>query len=178
MVLGRNLVIVMPEDVRAWFAARVPKDWFAAPPEVTADGDEILVVGTLPDVELAGGTSSDGRSAARAARIERFREETREDRIRIARDAERQFRRKVAWGARCGDVSKIFTTLSVPVMTRLRMNERTILDTLVAGGVARSRSEALAWCVRLVGMHQADWIKGLRDALVKVDEVRSKGPLN
>ena len=91
---------------------------------------------------------------------------------------ERQFRRKVAWGARCGDVSKIFTTLSVPVMTRLRMNERTILDTLVAGGVARSRSEALAWCVRLVGMHQADWIKGLRDALVKVDEVRSKGPLN
>jgi len=168
----------MPEDVRAWFAARVPKDWFAAPPEVTADGDEILVVGTLPDVELAGGTSSDGRSAARAARIERFREETREDRIRIARDAERQFRRKVAWGARCGDVSKIFTTLSVPVMTRLRMNERTILDTLVAGGVARSRSEALAWCVRLVGMHQADWIKGLRDALVKVDEIRSKGPVN
>ena len=168
----------MPEDVRAWFAARVPKDWFAAPPEVTADGDEILVVGTLPDVELAGGTSSDGRSAARAARIERFREETREDRIRIARDAERQFRRKVAWGARCGDVSKIFTTLNVPVMTRLRMNERTILDTLVAGGVARSRSEALAWCVRLVGMHQADWIKGLRDALVKVDEIRGKGPLN
>ena len=168
----------MPEDVRAWFAAHVPKDWFAGPPEVTADGDEILVVGTLPDVELAGGTSSDGRSAARAARIERFREETREDRIRMARDAERQFRRKVAWGARCGDVSKIFTTLSVPVMTRLRMNERTILDTLVAGGVARSRSEALAWCVRLVGMHQADWIKGLRDALVKVDEIRGKGPLN
>ena len=168
----------MPEDVRTWFTAHVPKDWFGGPPEVTADGDEILVVGTLPDVELAGGTSSDGRSAARAARIERFREETREDRIRIARDAERQFRRKVAWGARCGDVSKIFTTLSVPVMTRLRMNERTILDTLVAGGVARSRSEALAWCVRLVGMHQADWIKGLRDALVKVDEIRSKGPLN
>jgi len=168
----------MPEDVRAWFAARVPKDWFAAPPEVTADGDEILVVGMLPDVELAGGTSSDGRSAARAARIERFREETREDRIRIARDAERQFRRKVAWGARCGAESRIFTTLSVPVMTRLRMNERTILDTLVAGGVARSRSEALAWCVRLVGMHQADWIKGLRDALVKVDEIRGKGPLN
>jgi hypothetical protein len=168
----------MPEDVRAWFAGRVPAGWFVGAPEVTADGDEILVVGTLPDVELAGGTSSDSRAAARAARIERFREETREDRIRIAREAERQFRRKVAWGARCGDHLKVFTTLSVPVMTRLRMNERTILDTLVAGGVARSRSEALAWCVRLVGMHQADWIKGLRDALVKVDEIRSKGPLN
>ena len=168
----------MAEDVGAWFASRVPSGWFVAPPDVTADGEEILVVGTLPDVELAKGTAAEGRSAARIARIDRFREETRDDRIRIAREAERHFRRKVAWGARCGSESKIFTTMSVPVMTRLRMNERSILDTLVAGGVARSRSEALAWCVRLVGMHQADWIKGLRDALVKVDEVRSKGPLN
>ena len=168
----------MAEDVRSWFAAHVPAGWFAGPPEVSADGEEILVVGTLPDVELAAGTSEEGRAAARLARIQRFREESREDRMRIARDAERQFRRKVAWGARSGDEMRVFTTLSVPVMTRLRMNERQILDTLVAGGVARSRSEALAWCVRLVGMHQADWIKGLRDALVKVDEVRSKGPLN
>ena len=168
----------MAEDAGTWFAGRIPAGWFAGPPEVTADGEEVLVVGTLPDVELASGTSAEGREAARSARIERFREETRDDRIRIAREAERHFRRKVAWGARCGDVVRVFTTLSVPVMTRLRMHERSILDTLVAGGVARSRSEALAWCVRLVGMHQADWIKGLRDALVKVDEVRSKGPLN
>ena len=168
----------MAEDVRAWFAGRIPAGWFVGPPEVNSDGEEILVVGTLPEVELAGGTSAEARAAARSARIERFREETRDDRIRIAREAERQFRRKVAWGARCGDEMKVFTTLSIPVMTRLRMSERSILDTLVAGGVARSRSEALAWCVRLVGMHQSDWIKGLRDALVKVDEVRSKGPLN
>ena len=168
----------MAADLAQWFASRIPKGWFVGPPEVTSDGEEILVVGTLPDVELAGGTSGQGRAAARVARIVRFREETRDDRIQIAREAERQFRRKVAWGARCGDEMKVFTTLSIPVMTRLRMSERSILDTLVAGGVARSRSEALAWCVRLVGMHQADWIKGLRDALVKVDEVRSKGPLN
>ena len=168
----------MAEDVREWFARRVPAGWFVGPPDVAADGEEILVIGTLPDVELAEGTKGEGRAAARIARIVRFREESREDRIRIAREAERQFRRKVAWGARCGDQEKIFTTLSIPVMTRLRMNERSILDTLVAGGVARSRSEALAWCVRLVGQHQADWIKGLRDALVKVDEIRSKGPLN
>ena len=168
----------MAEDPSDWFGSRIPKGWFTGPPEVTSDGEEILVVGTLPDVELAGGTSDDGRAAARVARIVRFREETRDERVRIAREAERHFKRKVAWGARCGDETRVFTTLSVPVMTRLRMNERSILDTLVAGGVARSRSEALAWCVRLVGMHQADWIKGLRDALVKVDEVRSKGPLN
>jgi len=168
----------MAEDLSSWFAGRLPKTWFVGPPEVSADGDEVLVLGMLPDVDLAKGTSVDGRAAARSARIDRFREETREERVKIAREAERQFRRKVAWGAQCGDETKIFTTLSVQVMTRLRMSERSILDTLVAGGVARSRSDALAWCVRLVGMHQADWIKGLRDALVKVDEVRSKGPLN
>jgi hypothetical protein len=168
----------MAEDIQAWFAGKLPAGWSAGPPEVNSDGDEILVTVTLPDVELAGGTSEEGRASARAARIDRFREETRDGRVRIAREAERHFRRKVAWGARCGDQVKVFTTLSVPVMTRLRMSERSILDTLVAGGVARSRSDALAWCVRLVGMHQADWIKGLRDAIVKVDEARSKGPLN
>ncbi len=168
----------MPEDIHAWFVSRIPAAWFAGPPEVSSDGDEILVIGTLPDVELAAGTAGEDRSAARATRIQRFREETRDERVAIAREAERAFRRKVAWGAKCGDQTRIFTTLSVPVMTRLRLPERSILDTLVAGGVARSRSEALAWCVRLVGRHQADWIKGLRDALVKVDEVRSKGPLN
>ena len=168
----------MAEHIGAWFAGKLPAAWSAGPPEVNSDGDEVLVVVTLPDVELAGATSEDGRAAARSARIDRFREETRDERVRIAREAERHFRRKVAWGARCGDQVKVFTTLSVPVMTRLRMTERSILDTLVAGGVARSRSDALAWCVRLVGMHQADWIKALQDAIVKVDEARSKGPLN
>jgi len=168
----------MAQDIPLWFAGKLPTGWFSGQPEVTSDGEEVLVVGTLPDVELAKGTSEDARAAARAARIDRFREETREERVKIAREAERQFKRKVAWGATCGGETRVFTTLSVPVMTRLRMQDRAILDTLVAGGVARSRSDALAWCVRLVGMHQADWIKGLRDAIVKVDEARSKGPLN
>ncbi|MGH7764926.1 MAG: hypothetical protein ACREOM_11000 [Candidatus Dormibacteraceae bacterium] len=168
----------MPEDIRAWFTARIPPGWFAGPSEISFDNEEILVVGPLPDVEVASATAEENLRGARQARIDRFREESRADRVRLAREAEREFRRKVAWGARCGNETKVFTTLSVPVMTRLRMSERTILDTLVAGGVARSRSDALAWCVRLVGMHQADWIKGLREALVKVDEVRSKGPLN
>jgi len=168
----------MPDELQTWFGSRLPKDWFTGPPEIMSDGEEILIVGLLPEVELAGGTSAAARAAAQDARIDRFREETRDDRVRIAREGERHFRRKVGWGARCGDQMKLFTTASVPVMTRLRMPERSILDTLVAGGVARSRSDALAWCVRLVGMHQKDWIKGLREALVKVDEARGKGPLN
>ena len=163
--------------LQGWFAGRLPDGWFTGPPAVDHDRDEIVVIGTLPEPDT-GDADDETRAAARRARIQGFREDTRALRMRIADEAEARFARKVAWGARCGDEEELFTTLSVPVMTRLRMGERSILDTLVAGGVARSRSEALAWCVRLVGMHQADWIKGLRDALVKVDEVRSKGPLN
>ncbi len=61
-------------------------------------------------------------------------------------------------------------------MTRLRFDERAVLDTLIDAGVARSRSEALAWCVRLVGRHQSDWISQLRDAMAQVEQVRSDGP--
>ncbi|MGZ4150277.1 MAG: hypothetical protein ACXVQJ_09580, partial [Actinomycetota bacterium] len=69
-----------------------------------------------------------------------------------------------------------FTTLSVPAMTRLRMPERRVLDTLVDAGVARSRSHALAWCVRLVAERQEDWLRDLREALKQVEQVRGEGP--
>jgi hypothetical protein len=164
------------EEIAAWFAGRMPATWFEGAPSVTADGDEILVVGKLPDVELAAGTADDARRQAETARIDRFREETRQERVDIAGEAERLFRRKVAWGATCGELTRVFTSLSIPVMTRLRLPERRVLDTLVDAGVARSRSEALGWCVRLVGRHQADWIAELRQALVQVEKVRSQGP--
>jgi hypothetical protein len=61
-------------------------------------------------------------------------------------------------------------------MTRLRMDERRVLDTLIAGGVARSRSEALAWCVRLVGEHERDWIDEMGEAAARIAEVRGRGP--
>ena len=51
-----------------------------------------------------------------------------------------------------------------------------MLDTLIDAGVARSRSEALAWCVRLVDRHQGEWIDQLRDAMSKVEEIRADGP--
>src|SRR5207247_10401259 len=74
---GCNVVITMPEDASAWFAARIPAGWFVGPPEVVADGEEILVLATLAGVQPAEGTSKAASAAARAARIERFREETR-----------------------------------------------------------------------------------------------------
>jgi hypothetical protein len=159
----------------AWFAGRLPDAWFAGPPEVHVDREEILVVGRLPEPDTAG-LDDGARTTAHQARIVGFREDTRADRMRIADDAETRFGRKVAWGAECGEERAVFTSLSVPVMTRLRMPERRVLDTLVDAGVARSRSEALAWCVRLVRHHEGDWIDELRGALVHVEEVRAQGP--
>jgi len=161
---------------QGWFVGRLPDGWFGGPPEITYDRDEILVVGNLPDPEGAAREDAETRAAARQARIESFREETRQQRIRIAAAAEDKFGRKVAWGAECGGERAVFTTLSIPVMTRLRMKERAVLDTLVEANVARSRSEALAWCVQLVREHEGDWIEQLRDALAHVDEARAAGP--
>jgi hypothetical protein len=165
--------------LQGWFAGRLPDGWFAGPPEVGHDREEIVVVGTLPTpTALADGgdVDPDTFAAACRARIQGFREDTRALRMRIADEAEARFARKVAWGARCGDEEELFTTLSVPVMTRLRLPERQVLDTLVDAGVARSRSHALAWCVRLVGDHEGEWIDQLREALVHVEKVRSEGP--
>lgn len=163
------------DDAAAWLQGRLPDGWFTGPPEVTVDREEIVVVGELPPVQVGGADGAD-HAAAVAGRISRFREQTRDERIEIARQAEHRYQRKVAWGARIGDTVELFTTASVPVMTRLRQPERIVLDTLVDAGVARSRSDALAWAVRLVGQHADEWLGELRAAMAKVDELRAKGP--
>ncbi|MGE3289621.1 MAG: hypothetical protein AB7J32_26480 [Pseudonocardia sp.] len=167
------------DDAAAWLHGRLPDGWFTDGPEVTIDREEIVVVGELaaPDGEYADDESGRAeRAAAEAGRISRFREQTRDERIEIARQAEHRYGRKVAWGARIGESVELFTVASVPVMTRLRQPERIVLDTLVDAGVARSRSDALAWAVRLVGQHADDWLGELRAAMAKVDELRAKGP--
>jgi hypothetical protein len=168
------------EEVRGWFTGRLPDDWFTGHPDVIVDREEITVVGTLPapEAEAAQDTMEATAAEATAAdgRIKRFREETRAKRIEMALAGERRFGRKVSWGARCASRNEMFTTLSVPVMTRLRQSERRVLDTLVDAGVARSRSDALAWCVRLTGEHADTWLTELRDALLRVEDVRAQGP--
>ncbi len=164
-----------PDDAKGWFAGRLPDGWFTGDVEVTVDREEILVVGELPALGEQFADDAE-RAAAEAGRISRFREDSRDERIEIARQAEHRYRRKVAWGARLGDTEELFTTLSVPVMTRLRQPERLVLDTLVDAGVARSRSEALAWAVRLVGEHAQQWLGELQQAMATVDDLRARGP--
>ena len=43
-------------------------------------------------------------------------------------------------------------------------------------GVGKSRSDALAWCVKLVGSHTDEWLTQLRDAMTEVERVRATGP--
>ncbi len=164
------------EHLIGWFAGRLPNDWFTAAPSVEFDRDEILVVGALDEPELPSDAGPETKKAALSARIQGFREDTRGQRMRVADEAERRFGRKVSWGATCGDLRALFTTVSTPAMTRLRMAERTVLDTLVDSGVARSRSHALAWCVRLVAEKQDEWLGDLRKALEGVEAVRREGP--
>ncbi|MBW5483674.1 hypothetical protein [Streptomyces bambusae] len=149
------------EQLRGWFAERLPVDVYESLVDVVIDREEITVVGRIPAAES----------------VKEFRERTREQRIEVAREAEALYRRKVAWGVEgAGGERVLFTHLAVPVMTRLRQSERQVLDTLVAGGVARSRADALAWCVRLVGRNTDAWLADLRASLEHVQEVRAKGP--
>jgi hypothetical protein len=160
----------------AWLTGRLPEGWFEGAPEVTVDRDEILIVGRVSEPELPDGSDEVAQTAANGGRIRRFREETRDERMAIAREAEHLFWRTISWGAEIGSDRHIFTNLSVPVMTRLRQTERQVLDTLVDSGVARSRSDALAWCVKLVGANTDSWLRELREAMEKVEAVRQQGP--
>ncbi len=167
------------ERVRGWFTGRLPAEWQAAPPDVTVDREEITVVLTIPDVETEADASDAARDEARAGRVSAFREDTRRRRMGIADEAQHRFERKVSWGVRVAglpDQTALFTHVAAPVMTRLRQPQRQVLDTLVAAGVARSRADALAWCVRLVGQHEEDWLAELREAMASVADVRAKGP--
>lgn len=165
------------EQITAWVRGRLPDGWFTEPVDVSVDREEIVVVGRLPLPDgVTEETPAEEAKEAAVGRISRFREETRDERIKIAREAEHRFEKKVAWGAASGETRALFTHVAVPVMTRLRQPERQVLDTLVEAGVARSRADALGWCVRLVGEHTEDWLSELREAMTSVQRLRAEGP--
>ncbi len=164
------------EKLRGWFTGRLPDDLFEELVEVTVDREEVTVIGRIPAPKLAEGVSDAEKEAAVQGRVQEFRERTRDTRIALAREAEHRFRRKVSWGVECAGERSLFTHVAAPVMTRLRQPERQVLDTLIAAGVARSRSDALAWCVRLVQRNTDDWLGELRDSLEHVQRVRAQGP--
>ncbi|MGY2006775.1 hypothetical protein ACW9HJ_33865 [Nocardia gipuzkoensis] len=172
-----------PSDVPDWFAGRLPSDWFTGPPVIEIDRDEIVVIGELPIPQPEKQSTDDAEApadevprATKEGAVARFRESTRPARMQIANEAQHRYRRNVAWGVSVDGERTLFTHLAVPVMTRLRQPERKVLDTLVDAGVARSRADALAWTVKLAGKHAETWLEELREAMRKVDDLRSEGP--
>src|SRR5262249_24259074 len=160
-------------DASDWFAGRLPEDWFDGDPTVIVDREEITVIGKLAEPASSGEEESEARASGR---VSRFREETRSERMNIADEAQDRFGRKVSWGVEVGGERTLFTHVAVPVMTRLKQPERQVLDTLVDAGVARSRSDALALSVKLVGEHTDEWLAKLREAMQQVDDLRAEGP--
>src|SRR3977135_784783 len=88
------------EEVKGWLTGRLPKEWFAGAPEVRMDEDEIWVIGTLPEVQAAGG--ADAVKAAREGAIQRFREGTRDERVKIADEARQRVGKEPARGGKVG----------------------------------------------------------------------------
>lgn len=175
----------MPVDtteIKDWFKKRLPEDWYAlaegfdSQVELLVDRDEIVVIGPIEDAKPVEGGDQDSAETARRAAVKEWRGKTREKRIEIASEAQERFGRHVSWGASVGGDRFLFTHISVPSMTRLRITERQVLDTLVDAGVASSRSEALAWCVRYAGKQEEQWLNDLKSAFESVSEVRAKGP--
>ena len=93
-------------SIKGWFGGRLPDGWFTGT-EVTLEDDQIVVLGTLPELKNVGSTPEEKEGAA-AGRIARFREETRGERIGIAQEAEERFKKYVTWGAKLGGVTKRF----------------------------------------------------------------------
>ena len=91
--------------IKGWFAGRLPDGWFTGV-EVAVEDDQIVVIGALPDLKL--GTTPEEKEGAAAGRIARFREETREQRIGVAQEAEERFKKYVTWGAKLDSVTKRF----------------------------------------------------------------------
>ncbi len=92
-------------SIRGWFAGRLPDGWFTGV-EVSVEDDQIVVMGTLPELNV--GSTPEEKEGAAAGLIARFREETRGERIGIAQEAEERFHKYVTWGTKLGGVTKRF----------------------------------------------------------------------
>ena len=161
-------------ELQSWIQERAPANLLAGPPEIAIYDDEVVIVLPLVTAELDDALTGEERPAAERNLIARRREETRPWRMKQARELQSRLGRSVAWGMRAGASEALFSTRSVPVMTRLGRTERDVLDTLVAAGVADTRSAALAYAVRAFAAEHPDWLDEVRQAIAQVDQVRGR----
>jgi hypothetical protein len=161
------------DELVAWLTERLPANLRGAPPRVLLYDDEVIVL-LSPELVAQVEAEEDARRASERALIERLREETRPLRMQLAELLQPSLGRTVSWGMRVGGSEALFTTRTLPVMTRLDRRERDVLDTLVAAGVADTRSAALAYCVRVFASEHDSWLHEVRGVLEQVQHVRAK----
>ena len=161
-------------ELQSWLQDRAPANLLAGSPEIAIYDDEVVIVLPILIPEQNDALAEEEQRAAEHTLIARRREETRPWRMKQARELQSKLGRAVAWGMRAGASETLFTTRSVPVMTRLGRTERDVLDTLVAAGVADTRSAALAYAVRAFAAEHTDWLDEVREAIAQVDQVRSR----
>ena len=107
-------------EVRGWFAGRLPQDWTLQSPQVTVDREEITVLVTLAAPETGPDAGEVERESAAAGRAKAWREQTREERMRLADEAEHRFARKLAWGVVIETRRELFTHLAVAEVPALK----------------------------------------------------------
>ena len=162
------------EELQRRIQERLPAQLLAGVPDISVYDDEVVVMLPIAADSLDSSLPDDERRDAALRLIGRRREETRSLRIHLARDVQEVVGRPVAWGMKVGDTTALFTTRSAPVMTRLGRAERDVLDTLVAAGVADTRSSALAYTVRAFAVEHTDWLAEVRTAIEQVEQVRAR----
>ncbi len=160
------------EDIKATVQSRLPAT-LASKVYVAVYPDEVVIV-LHPDIELPQADTPDQQRRSEQALIAQQREATRTQRIKVAKELQRILKLPIAWGMRIGESEMLFTTRSAPVMTRLGRVERDVLDTLVAAGVAETRSSALAYTVRAFALEHGEWLAEVREALEQVRQVRAR----
>jgi len=163
-------------EITGWVSGALPPELYRGVPDIDVDRDEILVVGDVGPPAVPDGLDAEGTTAAERARISRFREETRDQRIGVARQAEARYGRPISWGATAGATTERFTTVRALVGTRLGLEHRRVLDRLVASGIAKHRGQALAWCVDLVQQNEEPWLTRLQAALKTLEDTAADAP--
>ena len=160
-------------ELQAWLHARLPSSLMVEPPHIKAYRDEIVIMLHLGSPPSSEGDSEQQQSAEQEM-IAQQREMSRPMRMKLAKQLQKRLGKTVSWGMRAGASEMLFTTRTVPVMTRLGRAEREVLDTLVAAGVAETRSSALAYTVRTFALEHVEWLNEVREAIEQVEQVRSR----
>ncbi len=160
-------------SIRKLLLEQLPASVLKSEPELTVDGNELLIILHTQTDSLVG--EGEERQQSERELIESMRNQTRSQRVRLARSIQRTHRLIVSWGMRTGETLQLFTNNStIPVMTRLTREERQVLDALIAARVANTRSAAISYIVRTFATEHQDWLHEVQQVTRHMTQLREQ----